>query len=88
LPPPLGADAVTTAAVRIRLSEPALLPDLLAFLRGSGCIAYFVPGTEEVEAMTPHLFGADEQAEIGRLLARWKSEHPSAEAVVLADPSL
>jgi hypothetical protein len=74
--------------VRIRLSEPALLPDLLAFLRGSGCIAYFVPGTEEVEAMTPHLFGADEQAEIGRLLARWKSEHPSAEAVVLADPSL
>jgi hypothetical protein len=74
--------------VRIRLSEPALLPDLLAFLRGRGCIAYYVSGTEELEAITPNLFGADEQAELGRLLARWSDEHPSAEAVTLADPSL
>jgi hypothetical protein len=88
LPPRLAADAVITAAVRIRLSEPVLLPDLLAFLRGSGCIAYYVPGTDEVEALAPHLFGAHEQAEIGRLLARWRSEQPSAEAVVLADASL
>jgi hypothetical protein len=85
--PRLAADEVITAAVRIRLSEPALLPDLLAFLRASGCIAYYVPGTEEVEALTPHLFGAEERAEIGRLLARWRDGHPSTETLVLADRS-
>lgn len=65
--------------MRIRLSEPALLPDLLAFLRESGCIAYYVAGTEELEAVTPHLFGADERTAVGRLVERWREEHPSVE---------
>lgn len=66
--------------MRIRLSQPALLPELLSFLRRAGCIAYYVPDAEELEALLLHRFGAAESRELRALLERWQQRHPDAPA--------
>jgi len=41
--------------MKIKLADESLLPDLLAFLRGEGCVAYYESGG--IEAVRPHSFG-------------------------------
>ena len=70
--------------MRIRLTDERLLADLLAFMRASGCIAYYEAAAESIEVVRPHRFGEREAAEIEALLKRWSSEHPEAEPEILA----
>ena len=51
-----------TQAMKIKLSDHALLADLLAFLRKEGCVAYYEGGG--IEAVRPHSFGEREAAEL------------------------
>ena len=63
--------------MRIKLTDESLLPDLLAFLRKEGCVAYYEGGG--VEAMRPHSFGEREAAELRLAVNRWRNEHPEAQ---------
>lgn len=54
----------------IRPSDPALTADLLSFLRGSGCIAYYRAASDTIEALGTALAG-DTEAELRELLGRW-----------------
>jgi hypothetical protein len=49
--------------MKIRLADESLLPDLLSFLRGEGCVAYYEGGG--IEAVRPHSFGEREATECG-----------------------
>jgi len=40
--------------MRIRLTDERLLADLLAFMRASGCIAYYKTEPESIEVVQPH----------------------------------
>jgi hypothetical protein len=62
--------------MKIRLSDPALLGDLLAFLRTEGCVAYYEGGG--VEAVRPRSFGEREAEELRAIVGRWRNEHPEA----------
>lgn len=55
----------------IRPSDPALTADLLSFLRGSGCIAYYRAASDTIEAISPPLPRAGDEAELRALLGRW-----------------
>lgn len=55
----------------IRPSDPALTADLLSFLRGSGCIAYYRAASDAIEAISPALPGDGDEAELRALLGRW-----------------
>ena len=70
--------------MRIRLTDEKLLADLLAFMRVSGCIAYYEAAAESIEVVRPHAFGEREANEIEALLKRWSTEHPEAEPEILA----
>jgi hypothetical protein len=64
-----------TAAMRVQLSEPKLLRDLIAYLRGCGCVAEQASASE-VEVFAPTT--ASERAarmEIGAYLAAWRVRH-------------
>lgn len=70
--------------MRIQVSDERLLADLLAFVRASGCIAYYEAGTEAIEVVRPHSFGDKEHAEIENLVRRWSIDHPEAEPGIFA----
>ncbi len=59
----------------IRVSDRSLLPELLGFLRDSGCIAYYSARAEEIEAICPHVSGEREARKIKELLARWRVDY-------------
>jgi hypothetical protein len=59
------------------INDPSLLPDLLAFLRGAGCAAFYEGGG--IEVIRPHLFGADETRAVRTIVRRWWDEHPEAQ---------
>jgi hypothetical protein len=63
--------------MKIRLSDAALLGDLLAFLCAEGCIAYAESRT--ITVIRPDSFGATERNEVEALLERWRASHPRAE---------
>jgi hypothetical protein len=63
--------------MNITPNDESLLPDLLAFLRGAGCIAYYQAGGLEV--VRPHSFGEQEATEIRRIVRRWWDEHPETQ---------
>jgi hypothetical protein len=63
--------------MKIRLADELLLPDLLAFLRQEGCVAYYEGGG--VEAVRPHSFGELEATELHLVVNRWRNEHPEAQ---------
>ena len=48
--------------MKIKLADESLLPDLLAFLRKEGCVAYYEGGG--IEAVRPNSFGEREAAEL------------------------
>jgi hypothetical protein len=62
--------------MKIKLSHPALLGDLLTFLRQEGCFAYYEGSG--VEAVRPRSFGEREAEEIRAIVGRWRNEHPEA----------
>jgi hypothetical protein len=62
--------------MKIKLSHPALLGDLLTFLRKEGCVAYYEGSG--VEAVRPRSFGEREAEEIRAIVGRWRNEHPEA----------
>jgi hypothetical protein len=62
--------------MKIKLSNPALLGDLVTFLRKEGCVAYYEGSG--VEAGRPRSFGAQEAQEIRAIVGRWRNEHPEA----------
>jgi hypothetical protein len=70
-------DVRRSAALRIRLTDPALVPSLLEFLTGSvSCIAHQV-GEREVEVS---LLGSYESVThdvaVGALVGAWETAHP------------
>jgi len=63
--------------MKIKLADESLLPDLLAFLRKEGCVAYYEGGG--IEAMRAYSFGEREAAELRLAVNRWRNEHPKAQ---------
>ena len=63
--------------MKITLTDESLLPDLLAFLRKEGCVAYYEGGG--IEAVRPHSFGEQEASELRTVAKRWRNEHPEAQ---------
>lgn len=63
--------------MKIKLADESLRPDLLAFLRKEGCVAYYEGGG--IEAVRPYSFGEREAAELRLAVNRWRNEHPEAQ---------
>ena len=63
--------------MKLTLTDESLLPDLLAFLRGTGCVAYYEGGG--IVAVRPHSFGAEETKELRAIVKRWWEENPEAQ---------
>lgn len=63
--------------MKFTLTDEALLPDLLAFLRKAGCVAFYEGGG--VEAVRPHSFGEQEATELRTIAKRWRDEHPEVQ---------
>ena len=63
--------------MKITLTDESLLPDLLAFLRKEGCVAYYEGGG--IEAVRPHSFGEQEASELRTVAKRWRNQHPEAQ---------
>jgi hypothetical protein len=63
--------------MKLTLTNESLLPDLLAFLRGAGCVAYYEGGG--IVAVRPHSFGAQESSELRAIVKRWWEENPEAQ---------
>jgi hypothetical protein len=63
--------------MKLTLTDPSLLPDLLSHLRGNGCVAYYEGGG--IEAVRPHSFGAQEAQELRAIVQRWWAENPEAQ---------
>ena len=66
--------------MKIKLADESLRPDLLAFLRKEGCVAYYEGGG--IEAVRPYSFGEREAAELRLAVNRWRNEHPEAQIEV------
>jgi hypothetical protein len=65
--------------MRIRLSDPDLMPDLLAFLRKAQCVVE-ATGRDTVRASVPQALH-DEQArlELALYLSVWQALHPGSD---------
>jgi hypothetical protein len=64
--------------MKVRLSDPGLVGDLLRFLRERGCIAYVVDDFQTIEVVRPHAVGAAEEAEVRSLVQEWQLANPGA----------
>jgi hypothetical protein len=60
--------------MKIKLTDESLLADLLAFLRGEGCVAYYEGGG--IEAVRLHSFGEREATELQLVVNRWRNDIP------------
>ncbi len=63
--------------MKFTLTDNSLLPDLLSFVRGEGCVAFYEGGG--IEAVRPHSFGAQEASELRTIVKRWWDENPGAQ---------
>ena len=63
--------------MKLTLTDASLLPDLLAYLRGTGCVAFYEGGG--IEAVRPRSFGEQEAKELRAIVRRWWEEHPEAQ---------
>ena len=59
-----------TAPMRLTLTDDSLLPDLLAHLRGNGCVAYYEGGG--IVAVRPRSFGSQESRELWAIVRLWE----------------
>ena len=75
--------ALSTAIMRVRLSDPALLPELVAYLRAIECVVEQV-GPDELTVMIPRA-PSDEQAarELDIYLRAWQAMHPEVHADIV-----
>jgi hypothetical protein len=75
--------ALSAEIMRVRLTDKALLPDLLLYLRSTESVVEQV-GPDELNVIVPRA-PSDEQArrEIDIYLRAWQVMHPGAEAEIL-----
>ena len=64
--------------MRVRLTDPVQVSDLLSFLRERGCIAYQVADLNTIEVLRPEAVGGREPGEIRALVRRWQALNPAA----------
>jgi hypothetical protein len=70
-------------AIRVQVSEPALLNDLLAYLRDCGCVAEQA-GASEAEVSLPGALGEGEaRMEVGVYLTAWTIRHEGVSADII-----
>jgi hypothetical protein len=71
------------AAMRVRIGDPALLRDLLDFLRRAECVAEQA-SADTLDVFVPHAPSAGQaRRELDLYLATWRARHPDVEADVL-----
>jgi hypothetical protein len=63
--------------MRIWLADKSFVPDLLAHLRGRGCIAYATGVAQVIEVLGPDGLNSDEPFEIRALVDAWRSDNPT-----------
>lgn len=63
--------------MKVAVTDLSLLPDLLAFVRGAGCIAYSEGGG--IEVSRPHLSREQEARAVRTIVRRWWDAHPEAQ---------
>ena len=66
--------------MRISLADLDRLPELLAYLRDHGCIAYVTGEHPVIEVLGPDGSNNDEPFEIRALVKAWLADNPSATA--------
>jgi hypothetical protein len=71
--------------MRIKLGDPALLGDLLAFLRSVGCVAYAIARDELAVVIAGSVTERAACVELDTHLAAWRKRHPHLELVVFDD---
>jgi hypothetical protein len=70
-------------AVRIRVSQPALVPDLVEFLGRAFCTTESVRGSV-VDVVLPSVAdGARARRDLDLYLAAWRGLHPPVEATII-----
>ncbi|MGH3032365.1 MAG: hypothetical protein ACRDNE_16700 [Gaiellaceae bacterium] len=68
--------------MRIRISDPGLLDDLVESLRRANCpVEVTGPETLDVESPSPLLTSEQARQEIGFYLAVWQVRHPGAHVI-------
>lgn len=79
----LSVQALSAAIMRVRLTDQALLPDLLTYLRSAECVVEQV-GADELNVLVPRA-PSDEQGrrEVDVYLRAWQVMHPVVEAEIL-----
>jgi len=69
--------------VRIRVSQPALVPDLVEFLGRAFCTTESVRGSV-VDVVLPSVAdGATARRDLDLYLAAWRGLHPPVEAIII-----
>jgi hypothetical protein len=69
--------------MRIRVSDPALLPDLYGHLRREGCLAVQTGRTILSVSLREPLVYEEARVELDLRLAEWRAKHDGASAVVI-----
>jgi hypothetical protein len=69
--------------VRIRVSQPALVPDLVEFLGRAFCTTESVHGSVLEVALPSAVDGARARRELDLYVAAWRGLHPSVDATIL-----
>jgi hypothetical protein len=71
--------------MRVHLNDDEYLGDLLAFVRGVGCVAYAI-GSDRLDVVVPD--SKTERAarlDLAAYLEVWRQLHPTAHVVVIAE---
>ena len=77
-----GVGVPGAAAMRVRISDPALLRDLLDFLRRTECVAEQA-SADSLDVFVPHApSAAQARREVDVYLATWRARHPGVNAEV------
>lgn len=72
--------------MRVRVSDQALLHDLIQYLRQLGCIAEQA-GANTLDVFMPSIPNEDEaRIALGRYLADWRQTNPGAETQIMTMP--
>lgn len=79
-PSGVGASGRTTAAVRVKISDPALVDDLVEFLSRSGCIAHAQDETTILVSIPRSLREDAAELELDLYLQVWQATHSEAHA--------
>ena len=79
----MSIHALSAVIMRVRLSDPALLPNLVDYLRAAECVVEEV-GPGELNVLIPRA-PSDEQAarEVDIYLRAWQAMHPNARAAII-----